>query len=80
MSELLKSCYQTAMDTLTQHQDKLNGLAELLIERETLSRGEFVAFMEGRPLPEKSKSEPAQEQTQQAETAEPAAAENTPNE
>ena len=80
VSELLKSCYQTAMDTLTQHQDKLNGLAELLIERETLSRGEVVAFMEGRPLPEKSKGEPAQEQTQQAETAEPAAAENTPNE
>ena len=80
VSELLKSCYQTAMDTLTQHQDKLNGLAELLIERETLSRGEFVAFMEGRPLPEKSKGGPAQEQTQQAETAEPAAAENTPNE
>ena len=80
VSELLKSCYQTAMDTLTQHQDKLNGLAELLIERETLSRGEFVAFMEGRPLPEKSKGEPAQEQTQQAETAEPAAAENTTNE
>ena len=80
VSELLKSCYQTAMDTLTQHQDKLNGLAELLIERETLSRGEFVAFMEGRPLPEKSKDESAQEQTQQAETAEPAAAENTPNE
>lgn len=80
VSELLKSCYQTAMDTLTQHQDKLNGLAELLIERETLSRGEFVAFMEGRPLPEKSKGEPSQEQTQQAETAEPAAAENTPNE
>ena len=80
VSELLKSCYQTAMDTLTQHQDKLNGLAELLIERETLSREEFLAFMEGRPLPEKSKSEPAQEQTQQAETAEPAAAENTPNE
>ena len=80
VSELLKSCYQTAMDTLTQHQDKLNGLAELLIERETLSRGEFVAFMEGRPLPEKSKGEPAQEQTQQAETAEPAAAENPPNE
>ena len=80
VSELLKSCYQTAMDMLTQHQDKLNGLAELLIERETLSRGEFVAFMEGRPLPEKSKGEPDQEQTQQAETTEPAAAENTPNE
>ena len=32
VSELLKSCYQTAMDTLTQHQDKLNGLAELVRE------------------------------------------------
>ena len=81
VSELLKSCYQTAMDTLTQHQDKLNGLAELLIERETLSRGEFVAFMEGRPLPEKSKGEPAQEQTQQPEAATLAAEEsNTANE
>ena len=81
VSELLKSCYQTAMDTLTQHQDKLNGLAELLIERETLSRGEFVAFMEGRPLPEKHKDEPAQEQPQQPEAAAPAAEEsNTANE
>ena len=81
VSELLKSCYQTAMDTLTQHQDKLNGLAELLIERETLSREEFVAFMEGRPLPEKHKDEPAQEQPQQPEAAAPAAEEsNTANE
>ena len=78
VSELLKSCYQTAMDTLTQHQDKLNGLAELLIERETLSREEFVAFMEGRPLPEKSKDEPAREQPETAESA--AAENNTPNE
>ena len=53
VSALLKSCYETAMKTLTEHQDKLVGLSELLIERETLSRDEFMAFIEDRPLPEK---------------------------
>ena len=51
--DLLKNCYQVAMDTLMQHRDKLDGLAQLLIERETLSREEFMAFIEDRPLPEK---------------------------
>ena len=62
VAELLRSCYQVATDTLTKHQDKLEGLAQLLIERETLSREEFLAFMEGRPLPEKE--HPAQTDVQ----------------
>ena len=62
VAELLRSCYQLATDTLTKHQDKLEGLAQLLIERETLSREEFLAFMEGRPLPEKE--HPAQTDVQ----------------
>ena len=53
VSSLLKSCYALAMNTLKEHQDKLEGLSQLLIERETLSREEFLAFIEGRPLPEK---------------------------
>ncbi len=60
VAELLRSCYQLATDTLAKHQDKLEGLAQLLIERETLSREEFLAFMEGRPLPEKEQNTPAQ--------------------
>jgi len=49
---LLDSCYKLAMDTLLEHRDKLEGLTQLLIERETLSREDFVAFIEDRPLPE----------------------------
>ena len=56
VSEMLKSCYEMAMSTLTEHQEKLEGLARILIERETLSRDEFVAFMEGRQLPEKKEN------------------------
>jgi len=51
--ELLQSCYQVATDTLSAHRDKLEGLAQLLIERETINREEFEAFIEGRELPEK---------------------------
>ena len=34
-----------ALDTLKEHIDKLHGLASLLIEKETITREEFVAFM-----------------------------------
>ena len=65
---LLKSCYEMAMNTLTEHQDKLEGLSQLLIERETLSREEFLAFIEGRPLPEKpAKPEPEEKAVPSAE-------------
>ena len=53
VSSLLKSCYELAMNTLREHQEKLEGLSQLLIERETLSREDFMAFIEDRPLPEK---------------------------
>ena len=53
----LASCYDMAIELLQEHRHELEGLAQLLIERETLSREEFLAFIEGRPLPEKK--EPA---------------------
>ena len=53
VSSLLKSCYELAMNTLREHQEKLEGLSQLLIERESLSREDFMAFIEDRPLPEK---------------------------
>jgi len=69
--DLLKSCYDVAMNTLIEHRDKLEGLAQLLIERETLSREEFMAFIEGRPLPEKTEKAVETETTENtAETAE----------
>ena len=57
VADMLRSCYALAMDTLKEHRDMLEGLSQLLIERETLSREEFLAFVEGRPLPEKAKAD-----------------------
>ena len=54
VADMLRSCYALAMDTLKEHRDMLEGLSQLLIERETLSREEFLAFIEGKPLPEKA--------------------------
>ena len=71
VADMLRSCYAMAMDTLKAHQDKLEGLSQLLIERETLSREEFLAFVEGRPLPEKADSAKVeQEQAASSETQE----------
>ena len=44
--KLLDDCYQTAINILTEHMDQLNGLAELLIEKETVNRQDFLAFLE----------------------------------
>ena len=52
------------MNTLSDHREQLEGLAQLLIDRETLSREEFVAFINGEPLPEK---EPARIEEPKAE-------------
>ena len=45
VSSLLSKCYQVAVDTLEKHIDKLHGLAKLLIEKETVSREDFLTFM-----------------------------------
>ena len=54
------------MDTLKEHQDKLEGLAQLLIEKETLSREDFMAFIDD------AHAEQQPEETEQAEAAEKA--------
>ncbi len=38
------------MEILTQHRDKLDAVAQALLEKETLTREEFEAIMEGREL------------------------------
>ena len=56
---------ERAKAILTENRDKLDGLSELLIERETLNRAEFEAFMKGEPLPEEG--QPAQAQLREPE-------------
>ena len=72
--ELLHGCYETSMQTLTEHREQLERLAQLLIEREMLSREEFVAFINGEPLPEKEPvriEEPEVKEEEKEETAGP---------
>ena len=57
--------FERAKAILTENRDKLDGLSELLIERETLNRAEFEAFMKGEPLP--VEEQPAQAQLREPE-------------
>ncbi len=52
-----------AREILTANRDKLDGLAELLMERETIDRREFEAFMKGEALPEHGTSDEKKEET-----------------
>ena len=45
VSSILKQCYDVAIETLNKHLGKLHGLAALLIEKETVGRAEFLAFV-----------------------------------
>jgi cell division protease FtsH len=52
---IVESQYKVARDVVRQHTDKLNRLAEALLERETLDSEEIEAALEGRPLPERQR-------------------------
>ena len=44
---ILNQCYQRAQDILQAHLDQLNGLGQLLIEKETVTRDQFLSFIQG---------------------------------
>jgi len=48
--KLVESSYQAATKLLTEHRAKLDAVAEALLDRETLSREEFLSLMEGEEL------------------------------
>jgi cell division protease FtsH len=47
--------YKRVTELLKANQDKLEGLAKALLERETLDSEEIIAVMEGQPLPERQR-------------------------
>ena len=51
---------ERAKSILSENRAKLDGLSELLMERETIDRREFEAFMKGEPLPEREEQKPSQ--------------------
>jgi cell division protease FtsH len=58
---IVDRCHQRAVDMLSTHREKLDSVVLALLERETLSREDFLAVMAGEtlaPLPLKAGSEP----------------------
>ena len=49
--DIVEKCHRRATDILTSHREQLDAVVQALLERETLAREEFLAVMEGRPLP-----------------------------
>lgn len=47
---IVDKCHSRAVELLTEKRDKLDAVVQALLERETLSREEFLAIMEGREL------------------------------
>ncbi len=52
VASILAKCYENAKQILNEHKDKLEALAQALLEQETLNRAEFVALMETGAVPE----------------------------
>jgi len=50
--DIVEGCYARALNILSEHRDRLDALVAVLKERETISKEEFLAIMEGRELPE----------------------------
>jgi cell division protease FtsH len=51
VKRIVDECYVRAQKVLTEHKKQLADVAEALLERDTLSRKEFEAVMNGEPLP-----------------------------
>ena len=52
VASILTKCYEHAKQILTENKDRLDLLAQALLEQETLNRAEFVSLMETGTLPE----------------------------
>ena len=61
VQQKMSGAFERAKAILTENRDKLDGLTQLLIERETIDRREFAAFMKGEALPAQQALEKAPE-------------------
>ena len=66
VQEKMNAAFARAKDLLNANRDKLDGLTELLMEKETIDRKEFKAFMDGEKLEEKSEEKAADPQSENA--------------
>ena len=57
VKRLIDLCYERACQLLTQYRDRLDAVAEALLDRDTLNRAEFEMVMRGEALPPKTEAE-----------------------
>ena len=72
VKRILDEAHIRAQKLITDHRDRLEAVVAALLERDTLSREQFVALMEGRELPpmtEAEKMKPAQEWEEEESSA-----------
>ncbi|RME34819.1 MAG: ATP-dependent zinc metalloprotease FtsH [Thermoflexia bacterium] len=55
---IIHTAYQRARQVLEEHREQLDAVAQRLLEVETIEADEFLAILEGRPLPERKRKEP----------------------
>jgi cell division protease FtsH len=55
---IVDSCHAIATQILTEHRPKMDAVVQALLERETLTRDEFLAVMDGQTLPEYKRPAP----------------------
>lgn len=71
--QIIHTAYRRARQVLEEHRDQLDAVAQRLLEVETLEAEEFVAVLEGRPLPEKGdRGTPSPATREKAEKPSPA--------
>ncbi|HWX75285.1 MAG TPA: ATP-dependent zinc metalloprotease FtsH, partial [Solirubrobacteraceae bacterium] len=58
---IIESAHQRAKDILTEHQDDLTRISEVLVKRETIEKEEFLALLEGKSELEVFGEEPVQQ-------------------
>ncbi len=57
---IIQNAHQRARQVLMEHREQLDAVAQRLLEVETLEAEEFLAVLEGRPLPSRPQEPPAQ--------------------
>ena len=66
----IDNCYRQAQDILEKERDKLESIAQALLEKETLDAKEIKALVEGKPLPVKKEKPEDGEPKEQADSGE----------
>ena len=67
----IKRAYERAKQVMVDSRTELDRVAEALLDRETLSAEEFVAAMQGRPLPERKETNTAPDSQDEHDAPEP---------